>query len=79
MRPSRAAHDAGGLDQASVLEPFEPLIDDRAAERPDRPDLAAASDLHRDRPAVGRPLGNERQNRPVARGELSVFGQAYSA
>ena len=70
MRPTAAPLDARGHDQPRTLEPVEPVVDDRPADRPDRPDLAAARELRSQRPPVRATLGHQREHGPVVVREL---------
>ena len=79
VRAPAAALEPGGADQAGPLEPVEAVVDDRPADRPDRPDLTAARQLGRERPAVRGVLVDEREDGPVVRTQaLRHRATAYS-
>ena len=66
-------------DQLGPLEPVEAVVDDRAADRPDLAELAAGAELVRERPAVGRLLGDERQHGPVVGRHRTSSPGVYSS
>ena len=69
-RPRAELLHADGRDESHGLEPLGGPIDERSAERPDRPDLPGRSQQLHDRPAVRRLLAQECQRRPLAEREL---------
>src|SRR5262249_47022230 len=66
VRAALAAFEASLLDQTLLLEPLERLVDERAAERPDRAHLASAGEALGEGPAADPGLGDEGEDRPVA-------------
>ena len=74
LGPARALLAPEGLDQALPLEHVERAGDKRAADRPDLPDLAAARQLLRERPAVGRAVREraKQDHSPGARSRLAA-------
>ena len=75
-RPLGAARPllpAGRLDQAALLEHIERAVDERAADRPDTPDIAVLRHRFGERPSVGRRVREQSEDGPLAGRQLAHF------
>ena len=69
MRAPSAALEPHRLDETGPLELLECVVDDRTADGPDLPDLAAACKLAGNGPTVCLPLPDQRENGEIVRGQ----------
>jgi hypothetical protein len=76
MRAAAAALEPDCPDETARARVGRGVVDDRAADRPDLTDLAAARELRGEGPAVSLALGDEREHGQVVGGEAVVQRRA---
>ena len=62
----------------ALLEDLERAVDERACQRPDRAELARRRQLPSQCPAMRRPLAEQREHGPLARGEIAIAHHSTS-